>query len=168
MDEFQIKEDYKLSKCCSPLPDDAIIGYFSHDNYIKVHKIKCENLENIALERLISLTWNDILLVAEKFEVEDDYALLTSVDFEALLHHEKYGIDYSLVLAKKLQVSKQEGFDIHQKLKELSLIERVEPKIVQYRKGIVPNKWIKHRNHTYYDLTDKGKKYLQYYKENAK
>ena len=87
---------------------------------------------------------------------------LRKVDFAGLKHHLDYGFDYSLVLAKKLNIDKQEAFNLHKKLRELGLIERVEPKIIQYRKGIVDNKWIKHRNHTYYNLTDKGTKYLEY------
>jgi len=36
---------------------------------------------------------------------------------------------------------------------------------MQYRKGIVDNKWVKHRNHTYYKLTEKGTKYLDYFEK---
>ena len=167
MADLKIKEDYRLSNCCSPLPDDAIVGYYSHDNFIKIHKNNCTNIKNIDQERLISVIWADILCNEKGFQVTEEYKSLSKVDFLALLHHEYYGLDYSLMLAKKLNTSKQEGFDIHQKLRDLQLIERVEPKEIQYRKGIVPNKWIKHRNHTYYDLTEKGKKYLAYYKSDA-
>ena len=48
-------------------------------------------------------------------------------------------------------------------MREMGLLERVEPLIIQYRKGIVDNKWIKHRNHTYYGLTSKGESYLRYH-----
>ena len=133
---------------------------------IKIHKNNCTNIKNIDQERLISVIWADILCIEKGFQVTEEYESLTEMDFSALLHHEYYGLDYSLMLAKKLQITKQEGFDTHQKLRELLLIERVEPKEIQYRKGIVPNKWIKHRNHTYYDLTDKGKEFLQHYKKN--
>ncbi|MFH2049803.1 MAG: DUF2250 domain-containing protein, partial [bacterium] len=75
----------------------------------------------------------------------------------------EYGVDYSLVVARKLNIPKQAAFDCHKKLREMGLLERVKPLIIQYRKGIVDNKWIKHRNHTYYDLTDKGKSYLDCY-----
>ncbi len=168
MSGYKIKEDYRLSNCCSPTPENAITGYYSHDNFIKIHRLNCANLKNIDPERLISLSWIDILSSEEEFQVGEDYDSLNEIDFKVLLHHEKYGIDYSHVLARKLHISKQEGFDLHQKLRDMLLIERVEPKIVQYRKGIVPNKWIKHRNHTYYDLTEKGKEYLKIYKKNAK
>ena len=167
MTELKLKKDYRLSNCCTPSPDDDITGYYSHDNLIKVHTKNCINLKNIDPERLISVTWADILCVEKEFQVDDDYHELSDMDFKALLHHEKYGIDYSLMLAKKVQITKQEGFDTHKKLRDLKLIERVEPKEIQYRKGIVPNKWIKHRNHTYYNLTTKGIEYLKVYKKNA-
>ncbi len=168
MTKIKIKEDYRLSNCCTPTPSSGIVGYYSHDNFIKVHLQNCQNLKNIDTERLISLDWTDILSVDEEFKVDPDYASLDEIDFKALQHHADYGIDYSHVVAKKLHISKQEGFDLHKKLRELLLIERVDAKIVQYRKGIVPNKWIKHRNHTYFDLTEKGRQYLKYFSKNAK
>lgn len=167
MSEFKLKDDYRLSNCCSPTPDNAITGYYSHDNLIKIHLTSCVNLKKIDSERLISVTWADILSDKKEFQVDDDYHSMSEIDFLALLHHEKYGIDYSLMLAKKLNITKQEGFNTHQKLREMLLIKRVEPKEIQYRKGIVPNKWIKYRNHTYYGLTEKGKQYLKMYKKNA-
>ena len=62
-----------------------------------------------------------------------------------------------------LHVSKQAVFDSHKKMREMKLLKRVEPLMIQYRKGVVDNKWIKHRNHTYYELTDKGNQYLDFY-----
>jgi len=32
--------------------------------------------------------------------------------------------------------------------------------MIRYRKGIVDGKWIKHRHHTYYALTQKGNRVL--------
>ena len=61
------------------------------------------------------------------------------------------------------RLDKQTVFDRHRKLREMGLLERVTATMVRYRKGIVDNKWIKHRNHTYFDLTDRGRKYLHHY-----
>lgn len=161
-----IKEDYTLAKCCSPEPADSIRGYYSHDNIIKVHKSDCGNLENIEPERLIALNWDDIVDDDQEFSPDETYFQLDAIDFEVLAHHLEYGVDYAHVVARKRNISRQEAFDSHKKLKELSLIERVEPKIIQYRKGIVDNKWIKHRNHTYYQLTKAGEIYIKYYLSN--
>ncbi|KAA3635360.1 MAG: DUF2250 domain-containing protein [Calditrichaeota bacterium] len=166
MDKFEIKDDYTLSNCCSPRPHDLITGYYSHDMLIKIHQKNCKNLEKVDPQRLISLDWDDILCRRNQFKPDDDYKNLSELDFAVLQHHIAYGIDYSLVVARKQNITKQQAFDIHNKLRELNLIERVEAKIVQYRKGIVDNKWIKHRNHTYYDITEKGKNYLTYYYQN--
>lgn len=163
MNNWKLKDDHSLSNCCSPTPDDVICGYYSHDNIIKIHKKNCQNLKNVDPERLLSLNWSDIFINYDLFSPDNDYKSLDSIDFLILKHHTNYGIDYSLVIARKLQLSKQEAFDHHKKLRDFNLIERVEPKIVQYRKGIVNNKWIKHRNHTYYDITEKGKNYLEFY-----
>ena len=163
-DEIRLKEDYTLARCCTPTLEDKITGYYSHNNIIKVHKENCPNLKKAEPERLVSLVWSDILASAE-FQPGSDFNDLDKTDFSVLQHHLEYGIDYSLLVAKALSLAKQEVFERHKKLKGLGLIERVEPRIVQYRKGIVDNKWIKHRNHTYYQLTDKGKKYLAHHND---
>lgn len=163
---LKIKEDYTLAKCCSPSPDDHIKGYYSHDNIIKVHKENCDNLDNIEPDRLIKLNWDDVIDHDQDFEPDDLYRSLEAVDFKVLSHHLEFGVDYAHVVARKQNISKQEAFEIHLKLKENNLIERVEPKIIQYRKGIVENKWIKHRNHTYYQLTKQGEIYIKYYLTN--
>lgn len=163
MSDIPIKDNYSLSNCCTPVPDDEISGYYSHDNVIKVHKKTCENLKNVPSERLLSLLWNDILTVIKIFTPDKDFKTLDNTDFLILKHHADYGIDYSHVVARRIHIAKQEAFNRHKRLRDLGLIERVEPKIVQYRKGIVDNKWIKHRNHTYYDLTEKGNAYLAFY-----
>lgn len=165
-DEIKLKKEYTLAKCCKPSLTDNIIGYYSYDNVLKVHKRDCQNLNKAEQERLVVLEWAEIIEVSPQFEPDDDYHLIDNNDWRVLLHHKEYGVDYSLLVARKLYIPKQTAFDCHKKLRDMNLLERVKPLIIQYRKGIVDNKWIKHRNHTYYDLTDKGNKYLEYYFKN--
>ena len=165
-DNLKIKEDYSLSKCCDPAPDDEIVGYYSHTNIIKVHKKNCSHIAKVEQERLLKLSWKDIIVKEAEFIPGDDFHNLEDIDFNILQHHLDYGIDYSHVVARKLNITKEEAFRRHNNLRELMLLERVKASIVQYRKGIVDNKWIKHRNHTYYQLTQKGLAYLKYYQQN--
>jgi len=161
-DRITLKEDYVLAACCSPSLQDSIIGYYSHNNILKVHCDNCPNLKKADPARLLSLDWKSIL-AREEFQPGDDYELLDDIDFRILRHHREYGIDYSLVVARIVQIEKKTAFDRHRKLRDMGLIERVEAVIVRYRKGIVDSKWIKHRNHTYFDLTDKGRDYLDHF-----
>ena len=161
-DDLQLRENYILAKCCRPRPGQAITGYCSHDcRIIKVHRTGCLSLERSPKERLVSLEWSDILDAAEPAPGED-FVDLDELDFRILSLHRKYGVDYSLKVARMLHVEKATVFEHHRKLRVMGLVERVEPLIIQYRKGIVDNKWIKHRNHTYYRLTEKGLLYLDY------
>ncbi|MEW6412387.1 MAG: DUF2250 domain-containing protein [Candidatus Zixiibacteriota bacterium] len=164
---MKLKKDYRVASCCAPSPPDDIIGYYSHGNVIKIHRRDCGHVKELDPERLISVRWDDAIDDKSEFRPESDYGELQDTDFEVLRHHERYGIDYSLVVARKLNISKQEAFDRHRKLTDMRLIERVDATMVQYRKGIVDNKWIKHRNHTYYRLTDKGRKYLAHFLKNS-
>ncbi|MBU0984444.1 MAG: DUF2250 domain-containing protein [candidate division Zixibacteria bacterium] len=161
-ESIRLKEPYLLARCCTPGTDQPITGYYSYDNTIKVHRTGCPNLNTTDQERLIALVWEDIL-AGEVFSPGDDYATLDDTDFAILKLHRDYGIDYSLKVARMLNLDKEDTFARHRKLRDLGLLERVEPLIVRYRKGIVDNKWIKHRNHTYYDLTDRGSAYLDHF-----
>lgn len=162
-EEDQLKDKYSLSKCCYPKQGDEIVGYFSHDDHIKIHRADCGNLEKTEQARLIHLEWREVL--ADRSTTPDsDYDQLDETDFAVLRHHKVNGIDYSLLVARILSIDKQEAFDRHKKLRDMKLLERVDALMVQYRKGIVDNKWIKHRNHTYYRITDKGDTYLDFYR----
>ncbi len=161
---MKLKEDYTLASCCNPAQSDNIVGYYSHNNIIKVHRADCSNLQKADQTRLVSLEWANIL-TEDTPKPSEDFDGLTETDFAVLLHHANFGVDYSLKVAAVLHIDKQAVFDSHARLRDMGLLERVEPRIIQYRKGIVDNRWIKHRNHTYYDLTSKGRLYLEHYKE---
>lgn len=159
---MKLQEKYILSKCCSPEPDEAIVGYFSHDDFIKVHAENCTNLDSTDRSRVINLKWDEII-EPESDEPGEEFRQLDEMDFRILKHHRDFDIDYSLKVARVVNIEKQEAFDRHRKLKEIGLLERVEALMVQYRRKTVDHMWIKHRNHTYYRLTDKGHTYLEHY-----
>lgn len=159
-----LKKNYDLAKCCSPEPDEPIIGYVSFNRRVIVHKATCPNIKKIKSDRRVLLSWNQIL-DKEEGKPGSDFSELDELDFRILKHHQLMGVDYSLMVAKIIKVSPQLVFEHHRKLKSLKLLERVKKVMIQYRKGIVDNKWIKHRNHTYYRITPKGELYLNFHLE---
>ena len=76
-------------------------------------------------------------------------------------------MDYSIVVAETLRIPLEEMHQRHRKLRELGGLKRVEGRIIHYRKNIVKGKWIKHRNHTYYELTPEGEMWVEAF-ENEK
>ncbi len=164
---IRLKENYVLAKCCLPTQADKIIGYYSHENYLKVHRHDCPHLKKVDAERLVSLNWEDII-ETDPFIPDEDFDELDEVDLAILAHHDEFGMDYSLMVAKVLHLPKEEVFRRHTTLRTNGFLRRVEPRIIQYRKGIVDNKWIKHRNHTYYELTKKGTNCLASYRHRQK
>ncbi len=162
---LRLKENYTLARCCHPDASDGIIGYYSHDNVLRVHRMDCPNLAKAEPERLVNLSWNEILDRAVPFTPDEGWAELEDGDFAVLAHHERFGVDYSLLVARKLGIPKTEAFARHAKLRSLGLLTRVEPTMIQYRKGIVDGTWIKHRNHTYYALTEEGRACLRHRRE---
>ncbi len=160
---MKLKEDYRISQCCNPTPNDEITGFLKPDDgLISVHKVGCGNLGSIQPERLVKLNWDEILWKGPDPGLGDDPVMrdLDDIDFKILDHHAKMGVDYAAVVAKSIKTDRAAVFERHRKLRDLNLLRRVEAKMIQYRKNIVSNKWIKHRNHTYYEITVKGREVL--------
>ncbi|WP_299534965.1 RelA/SpoT family protein [Ulvibacterium sp.] len=72
------KLDYKLSKCCNPIPGDEVFGFISVNEGIKVHKKNCPNaisLQSNYAYRIISAKWIDSTQEEFKSEIR-----LTGID----------------------------------------------------------------------------------------
>jgi len=152
---LRLSEKYVLAGCCNPRRDDPIVGYFSYDDRIKVHRADCPKLATTDRSRLVSLDWGDILETVASAPSAPEVSL-SEIEIAVLRHHRTLGVDYSLKVARDLNLEREAVFECHRRLRADGLLERVEPTMIQYRKGVVPNKWIKHRNHTYYRLTELG------------
>ncbi len=51
--------DYRIGKCCSPLPGEEIIGTVSLGNHgITIHSRDCDNVLQIPIERRLPVGWN--------------------------------------------------------------------------------------------------------------
>ena len=56
------KLDYKMAKCCNPIPGDDVFGFITINEGIKVHKKNCPNaiqLQSNYEYRIIKATWID-------------------------------------------------------------------------------------------------------------
>ena len=154
---------YNIAKCCAPQAETPIIGYFKADGTIAVHSSTCRQVNDLRPERLLEVSWDEIQATEPpdtSSEVIAEVAALDETDYFILKHHQELGIDYSIVVAETLRIPLQEMHQRHRKLRTLGGLKRVEGRIIHYRKNIVKGKWIKHRNHTYYELTQKGSQWI--------
>ena len=64
--------DYRIGKCCSPLPGEEIIGTVSLGNHgITIHRRDCENVLPIPIERRLPVGWNDETKILDnKFPIQ--------------------------------------------------------------------------------------------------
>lgn len=59
----------QISKCCSPIPGDSIVGFVSKGQGIKVHRSDCPNVQNVDKGRLIDVYWDYTNLENKKYNV---------------------------------------------------------------------------------------------------
>ena len=76
----------RLSKCCTPVPGDEIMGFVTKGNGVSVHRSDCVNLEHLLAsepERLVGVRWSpregSQFLVAIQVEALDRTGLLSDV-----------------------------------------------------------------------------------------
>jgi GTP diphosphokinase / guanosine-3',5'-bis(diphosphate) 3'-diphosphatase len=76
----------RLSKCCTPVPGDAITGFVTRGNGVSVHRTDCVNLRHLLEsqpERLVNVRWSpregSMFLVAIQVEALDRTGLLSDV-----------------------------------------------------------------------------------------
>ena len=64
--------DYRIGKCCSPLPGEEIVGAVSLGNHgITIHRRDCENVNPIPIERRLPVGWNQTNKInSDKFPIQ--------------------------------------------------------------------------------------------------
>ena len=96
-DEEQL--DYKMAKCCNPIPGDKVFGFITINDGIKVHKKDCPNAISLQANyayRIINAKWIDS----------------SKQDFKAIL--KLYGVDHVGMVNEITQViSKNMSVNIH-------------------------------------------------------
>ena len=73
--------DYKLAKCCNPIPGDKIIAYFIGAKGFSIHKISCKTLNLKEKKRRVKSDWKDFTDLPLKLTViaNDRVGLLADV-----------------------------------------------------------------------------------------
>ncbi|WP_066886301.1 RelA/SpoT family protein [Carbonactinospora thermoautotrophica] len=75
----------KLSRCCTPVPGDQIVGFVTRGNGVSVHRADCGNVEQLAKQpdRMVEVEWapnaSSVFLVAIQVEALDRSRLLSDI-----------------------------------------------------------------------------------------
>lgn len=61
----------QISKCCTPIPGDDIVGYVSQGQGIKVHRKDCPNINQPGIKnRLIDVYWDHVAIQTLKYDAD--------------------------------------------------------------------------------------------------
>jgi GTP pyrophosphokinase len=75
----------KLSRCCTPVPGDSIMGFVTRGNGVSVHRSDCTNIEQLKAQpqRIVEVEWaptaSSVFLVSIQIEALDRSRLLSDV-----------------------------------------------------------------------------------------
>jgi predicted transcriptional regulator len=92
---------------------------------------------------------------------------LRDLEIKILKYHKIAGADYSKLISHRFGLSLSDAMKIHKKLLELGFLEKVSGSIINYHTKLKNGKYkyVKHRNHTYYTLSRKGKHFIREYEK---
>ncbi len=95
----QIDEDernYLLAKCCNPIPGDEVIGYYSEDSLVVIHKSGCENAV-----KLMSSEGNNVIPI--KWTTHKMLSHLVRIHVNG---YDKFGVynNITTIISKELNV----------------------------------------------------------------
>lgn len=95
--------DYKLAKCCNPVPGDKIFGFVTISDGVKIHRINCPNAPNLMANypyRILMARWNKVeespaFQTGIRIIGIDDHAMITKIyevltSFKVNLRNFKY------------------------------------------------------------------------------
>jgi len=83
----------RLSRCCTPVPGDEIIGFVTRGHGVSVHRDNCPNIAQLKeqRDRLVEVTWSpgedSVFLVAIQVEALDRPRLLSDITRTLSDHH---------------------------------------------------------------------------------
>ncbi|GAB2827054.1 GTP pyrophosphokinase [Actinoallomurus bryophytorum] len=75
----------RLSRCCTPVPGDEIVGFVTRGNGVSVHRVDCVNVTNLQTQpdRMVDVKWSpgedSVFLVAIQVEALDRPRLLSDI-----------------------------------------------------------------------------------------
>lgn len=73
----------RLSKCCTPVPGDEIVGFVTRGNGVSVHRRDCVNTATLDTDRMVKVEWSptedSMFLVALHVEALDRSRLLSDI-----------------------------------------------------------------------------------------
>ncbi|MDH2427393.1 bifunctional (p)ppGpp synthetase/guanosine-3',5'-bis(diphosphate) 3'-pyrophosphohydrolase [Sphaerisporangium sp. TRM90804] len=75
----------RLSRCCTPVPGDEIVGFVTRGHGVSVHRTNCPNIDQLRAEpdRLVEVSWSpgddSVFLVAIQVEALDRPRLLSDI-----------------------------------------------------------------------------------------
>ena len=107
-DESLKQVDYKIAKCCSPIPGDDVFGFLTINDGIKIHRTNCKNAVQLMSKyayRVLKAKWKSQTL--KEFSVGIEF---TGIDGMGIIHSLTSLITSSLnINIKSLNIASDDG-----------------------------------------------------------
>ncbi|MGM0650332.1 MAG: TGS domain-containing protein, partial [Bacteroidota bacterium] len=60
IEDNESEQNYRLAKCCNPIPGDDVVGFLNADNVVMIHKKNCPNAIDLMAtfgDRIVEVDW---------------------------------------------------------------------------------------------------------------
>ncbi|MBK8845025.1 MAG: bifunctional (p)ppGpp synthetase/guanosine-3',5'-bis(diphosphate) 3'-pyrophosphohydrolase [Bacteroidetes bacterium] len=78
--------EYKLSPCCNPIPGDAVYGFMTINEGVKIHRVTCPNTKDLMSNfayRIVQARWNNqheiTFLAGIRIQGADDVGVVSAI-----------------------------------------------------------------------------------------
>ncbi|MDF2945568.1 MAG: (p)ppGpp synthetase [Bacillales bacterium] len=125
----------RLSKCCTPVPGDEIVGFITRGRGVSVHRLDCPNVQNEdSNERILNVEWNNEANESREYNVDIE---ISAFDRQGVLNEVLHAVSETktniTAVSGRTDKSKLATINMTISISNLQHLKRVVDRIKQIR-----------------------------------